>query len=484
MMEISAPELETDQVEPWFSVPYSLNVGEIETAEFADAKLNLPAVNPYLPSNLDLLPKDDEGISLVSDSSNLQIWLDSDVSFGTPRANSRIQLLLSNGLSSLEDAAYAELYRRLVNDSLSTTVYPAYLAGLGYSIGGNETGYTVSLNGYQDKQLNLLATVIEQLLHAELTDERFSTFKRGLIKDLRNAEKDKPYTQTLSALSTLLISSSWSPAALAEALLPLKLGELKTWRQNKLAKMAVIAGLHGNVSTKDAQALENLLKKTLPMAAVKKEKSTVADITEPLLLNMNVDHNDAALLIYVQDKDASFASRAKSGLAGQILRSAYFSSLRTDQQLGYVVSAGVRRLNTRSGNLFLVQSPKAGVKDLEQATLTFMQNYVDSWQDLSNEEFAQQKSGLISRLTESDKNLAQRSQKYWQNLQDENYDFDTNKQIAAAVEQLSKDQMGEFMQDILKRLKGNRILIFSPGKFGQAPNKGRLLEDTLALKKP
>lgn len=484
MMEISAPELETDRVEPWFSVPYSLNVGEIETAEFADAKLNLPAVNPYLPSNLDLLPKDDEGISLVSDSSNLQIWLDSDVSFGTPRANSRIQLLLSNGLSSLEDAAYAELYRRLVNDSLSTTVYPAYLAGLGYSIGGNETGYTVSLNGYQDKQMNLLATVIEQLLHAELTDERFSTFKRGLIKDLRNAAKDKPYTQTLSALSTLLISSSWPPAALADALLPLKLGELKTWRQNKLAKMAVIAGLHGNVSTKDAQALENLLKKTLPMAAVNKEKSTVADITEPLLLNMNVDHNDAALLIYVQDKDASFASRAKSGLAGQILRSAYFSSLRTDQQLGYVVSAGVRRLNTRSGNLFLVQSPKAGVKDLEQTTLTFMQNYVDSWQDLSDEEFAQQKSGLISRLTESDKNLAQRSQKYWQNLQDENYDFDTNEQIAAAVEQLNKDQMGEFMQDILKRLKGNRIIIFSPGKFGQAPNKGRLLEDTLALKKP
>jgi secreted Zn-dependent insulinase-like peptidase len=219
------------------------------------------------------------------------------------------------------------------------------------------------------------------------------------------------------------------------------------------------------------------------MTAIVKKKSSVADITEQLLLNVNVDHNDAALLLYVQDPDNSFASRAKSSLAGQILRSAYFSSLRTDQQLGYVVSAGVRKFNTRSGNLFLVQSPKAGVEDLEQATLTFMQNYIDSWQDLSDAEFAQQKSGLISRLTESDKNLGQRSQKYWQNLNDENYNFDSNEQIAAEVEKIGRAEMGRFMQDILKRLKSRRILIFSPGKFKQVPSEGRLLEDSLAFKK-
>ena len=112
-----------------------------------------------------------------------------------------------------------------------------------------------------------------------------------------------------------------------------------------------------------------------------------------------------------------------------------------------------------------------------------MQNYVDGWQDLSDAEFAQQKSGLISRLTESDKNLGQRSQKYWQNLNDENYNFDSNERIAAEVEKLSKTEMVEFMQDILKRLKSKRVLIFSPGKFQQAPSEGRVLENSLAFKK-
>ena len=482
-MEISAPDLKTDQVEPWFNVPYSLSVGEIETVGFKGASLNLPPANPYLPNNLTLLPEDNETISRVTDRPDLQVWLDTDVTFGTPRANTSILLLTHGGLSSQKDRAYAELYRRLVNDTLSTTVYPAYLAGLGYALGSSEAGFSISLNGYQDKQMQLLDTVIDHLFNAELTQERFATFKTGLIKDWQNSAKDKPYTQTLGALNTLLVSSTWSPAALADTLAPLSLNELKNWRTGKLAKIGVIAGLHGNVSAKDAQTLQDFLQQKLPMAAIAKEKSSVTDITEQLLLNLNVDHNDAALLLYVQDPDDSFASRAKSGLAGQILRSAYFSSLRTDQQLGYVVNAGIRRLNTRSGNLFLVQSPKAGAADLELATLTFMQNYADSWQNLSDAEFAQQKSGLISRLTESDKNLGQRSQKYWQNLNDENYNFDSNEQIAAEVEKLSKAEMGEFMQDILKRLKSKRILIFSPGKFEQTPSEGRVLENSLAFKK-
>ena len=300
-----------------------------------------------------MLPEDNETISRVTDRPDLQVWLDTDVTFGTPRANTSILLLTDGGLSSQKDRAYAELYRRIVNDTLSTTVYPAYLAGLGYALGSSEAGFSISLNGYQDKQMQLLDTVIDHLFNAELTQERFATFKTGLIKDWQNSAKDKPYTQTLGALNTLLVSSTWSPAALADTLAPLSLNELKNWRTGKLAKIGVIAGLHGNVSAKDAQTLEDFLQQKLPMAAIAKEKSSVADITEQLLLNLNVDHNDAALLLYVQDPDDSFASRAKSGLAGQILRSAYFSSLRTDQQLGYVVNAGIRRLNTRSGNLFL-----------------------------------------------------------------------------------------------------------------------------------
>jgi secreted Zn-dependent insulinase-like peptidase len=131
-----------------------------------------------------------------------------------------------------------------------------------------------------------------------------------------------------------------------------------------------------------------------------------------------------------------------------------------------VVSAGIRRMDTQSGNLFLVQSPKADVSYLEQAVITFLRNYVNNWDALSDELFEQQKNGLIARLTEKDKNLAQRSQRYWQSLVEENYNFDSNEQIAAIVAGLTKADMAAFLQDLLQRVQNRRLKIFSAGAQG------------------
>jgi secreted Zn-dependent insulinase-like peptidase len=113
-----------------------------------------------------------------------------------------------------------------------------------------------------------------------------------------------------------------------------------------------------------------------------------------------------------------------------------------------------------------VQSPKADVAYLEQAVITFLRNYVNNWDALSDELFEQQKNGLIARLTEKDKNLAQRSQRYWQSLVEENYNFDSNEQIAAIVAGLTKADMAAFLQDLLQRVQNRRLKIFSAGAQG------------------
>ena len=185
---------------------------------------------------------------------------------------------------------------------------------------------------------------------------------------------------------------------------------------------------------------------------------------------MAVDHNDAALLIYVQDPNDSFASRAKSALAGQLLRSPFFS-LRTDQQLGYVVSAGIRRMDTQSGNLFLVQSPSADVAHIENAVMVFLEQYIAQWDAMPEGAFEQQKAGLITRLTEKDKNLAQRSQRYWRSLSEENFAFDSNRQIADRVSGLSKDDMKVFLEDLYRRVQNQRLLIFSSGAIPEGSSR-------------
>ena len=252
--------------------------------------------------------------------------------------------------------------------------------------------------------------------------------------------------------------------------------------QPALQSVGVIAALHGNVTPADAEQLADFVTDTIKPKAVTRTRAQVAELETSLRLDVAVDHNDSTLLIYVQDSDDSFASRAKSGLAGQLLRSAYFSSLRTDQQLGYVVSAGPRRMEKRGGNIFLVQSPVASALAVETATVEFMQQYIDAWPELSDAEFNQQKSGLINRITESDKNLGDRSQRYWQDIYDDHYTLDSREQIAAQVDRLTKADMLAFFEDLQQRLGQRSVLIYSKGKFADIPTTGELLTTATALK--
>ena len=279
-----------------------------------------------------------------------------------------------------------------------------------------------------------------------------------------------------------MVSSSWPATTLADALEPFTRDDLLQWRSQRLKRVGVIAALHGNVTSADAEQLAEFVTDTIKPQAVARTRAQVAELEKALSLDIAVDHNDSTLLIYVQDSDDSFASRAKSGLAGQLLRSAYFSSLRTEQQLGYVVSAGPRRMEKRGGNIFLVQSPVASALAVEAATAEFMQQYIDAWPALSDAEFNQQKSGLINRLTESDKNLGERTQRYWQDIYDDHYTLDSREQIAAEVGRLTKADMRAFFEDLQQRLEQRSVLIYSKCKFDDIPATGKLLTTATALK--
>ena len=465
LVELAMPDFQSSTVEPWFAVPFAIAQGPVPIEMPDNPPLNLPPANPFLPQNLSLLDPDDAPIALAVDQPGLQLWLDTDVSFTTPRANIVIELAVPDGLVSLRDASMARLFTRLVNDELTQSTYPALLAGLGYNLSRTASGFAIDISGYNDKQADFLAFVIDQLLTAPLINARFDSIKQSLIRDLENAAKDKPYNQTLTALSDTLLATSWPAEAQATLLADLTLDELRAWRSQQFRRLSVRGGLHGNVAIDDANALADLLTTLLPLDQVAHTRPMVRQLTQSAEIDLAVDHDDAALLLYVQDPDDSFSSRAKSALAGQLLRSPFFSSLRTDQQLGYVVSAGMRRMDTQSGNLFLVQSPSVGVAHIENAVIEFLQDYLAQWGAMTEAAFEQQKAGLMTRLLEKDKNLNQRSQRYWQNLAEENDRFDSNQQIAELVDALTKVEMKAFLEGLTERVVNRRLKIFSDGAF-------------------
>lgn len=472
LMEVSGADVSTDRVETYFGVPFKLEVRTppLEAPDRRD--LHLPEANPFLPERLALLDADSEGPALDQNQPALKLWLDRDVEFGTPRANQQFTIGVRKGLSSARDMAMAHIYQRLVTDALNRFTYPAYLAGLSYQLGVDGPGFTLTLSGYSDKQARLLDAVLDAFTGSAIDPGKFELYKAELIREWRNFRNERPYTQTFNALNTLMLSDHYDPAELADKLEHIGPDDLSAWRRTRLDRFTVVGMSHGNMDHTALDEIERHLSGKLPLEDFPLHPEVVTEVDDAWLLEVPVDHDDASLVLYVQDPEASYSYRAKSALAGQLLGQFYFSELRTEQQLGYIVTMTNRTFKDQGGMAFIVQSPVASAARIETATLEFMQKQLPLLAELSEETFAQHKASLIGNLTERDKNLGDRSRRYWADLSAGVTTFDSQARIADLVGDLSKAEMIDYVRGVIERLNSARVLIFSRGRFEEVPTRG------------
>lgn len=482
VMEVAGPDVPAERTERWFGVPYSIVPGPPDRAAVEHAELALPPPNPYLPEELEVLPHEEDPPELSVARPGLTLWTDRDTGFDTPRANLYLSLGVPEGFSSPTDVAMARLYERVVEDALSEAVYPAYLAGLSYRLAVDGYGFEVAVSGYSDKQLELLATVLDALAGAELDPDRVATLRDELLRDWRNYRDERPYTQAVDALGQLLLSSRWPPETLAGALAGVSAEDLAAWRDRRLEKLHVLGLNHGNVPVESAWALASVLQEHLPLGAFRRRAPRVVEVDGARRYPLDIAHDDSVMVLYLQDPDAQVTSRATSALAARLLHQAYFSRLRTEEQLGYVVSVSNRTLRDRGGLAFIVQSPVASAAALEKATRAFLEERIATVADMSAERFASYKRGLVARLTERDKTLHERGRRLWSNLELGITSFDLRERIARAVSGLDKAAMLAYLNRLADRFETQRLLVYSSGRFENAPSQGTTVEDVRAFK--
>jgi len=476
LIELSGPDMETDQVEPYFDVPYRLERPISTTQRTELAGMHLPAPNPFLPEDLNLVSNLTAPPELAVDQPGVRLWLAPDEEFRVPRANQTFTLGLEGGLTTAREVALASIYQRLVTDALNPYAYPAMIAGLSYQIDTSAAGLRITVAGFSDRQSVLLERVLNELMGLEVDPTQFEQTRAELIREWQNFRFEKPYIQAYSALSDTLLDTSFAPETLAAAALDLTAADVEHWRKNRLGRISVVGLSNGNLNGATVREVNRLLAKKLPLAGFELRKPELTLVNEPLLLELDVPHDDAAMVLYVQDAEASYESRAKSALTAQILQQAYFSSLRTDQQLGYVVSMMNQTLRNRGGLLFAIQSPVASPAALERATLDFMTAQIPVVAAMDSETFEHHKAGLISRLTEQPKNLRERTTRYLADLDADVTTFDSQERIAGIVGQLSLDDVVAYLTQTVERLTDARLLVYSMGQFDDAPTNGRRLD--------
>ncbi len=415
-----------------------------------DPALAITEPNPFLPDDLSIV--DIAGTStlrgpenkpeLIVDDNGVRLWFQHDNEFQVPRANFYVYAMTPLFNESLENSLLSSLVISLVNDKLNEYSYPANLAGVFYGVSSRARGFSIRLGGYNDKQQVLLEELLKTLVAADFEEERFEIIKTERIRGWENADIQMPYTRLFQKAQALLVNPYWSEQQRIDAIQQISLEDVIAFIPRMLENLNLQALYHGNVEESDALALLELVQQYLSVTpeVVDPPYGTVLKLIpgQRVVQEVSVDHDDSAIVIYLQGPDDTLMTRATISLLGTILRTPFFETLRTEQQLGYVVNAGSMPILKTNGLAMTIESPVADPLMLETEINAFLADYETVLAAMPESMFADIKAGMLNNMRQEPQSLGGLSGRFWSDILIEEYEEDSTLKMADAIEAVEK----------------------------------------------
>jgi secreted Zn-dependent insulinase-like peptidase len=221
---------------------------------------------------------------------------------------------------------------------------------------------------------------------------------------------------------------------------------------------------HGNRRADEALAMAQTVNRVLRHNAEVAEPASIDVVQlnpqETLVQTLELEHDDSAVTLYLQGEDTQPGTRAAYMLLGEMLSAPFYTELRTEQQLGYVVFASAMPLLNVPGLALVVQSPVADPLTLAQKMEQFLRDSTPLFSQLDATALDAVKASTLSRLLQKETSLSQRSGRYWQELDRGELGFNSREKLAAAIESLSVADLQREFGNINQR----RLLVRSFGK--------------------
>ena len=457
----------TIETEKWYGTEYSnqdiptafldsLRKAEKASASGRNKDLYLPHKNEFIPSRLDVEKKTVEKPAkepkLIRHESNVRLWYKKDDQFWVPKAN--VQMCLRNPLyaSNLQSFVLSATSQALVDDALVEYAYDAEIAGLMYILQDTTSGLNVAVSGYNDKMGVLLEKVLSTWRNFDFKQDRFEIIKERMQRNFRNVEYAAPYQQISMVTRYLGAEKGYLYDQLIPELDKITLDDVRAFHSLVASQFHIEMLVQGNVDHEDALKLSDMVSSVLRPRPIPESQWPIRrSISLPpnshyvyerkLKDEKNVNHCIEYMLQVGHNADRE--SRARLLLFAQMTEEPAFDTLRTKEQLGYIVFSGVGTHVTTDLYHVLIQSER-DCAYLERRIDAFLAGFKDELANMTDEKFEGHKRSIINKRLEKLKNLNQECQRFWSHISSEFLHFDAVDDDVARLRKLKKQDIVEF----------------------------------------
>jgi insulysin len=447
---LQSRSVKTDRTEHYYGAEYSLK--EVDGSAFRHLTdppkaegIAYPEKNPFVPDDLKLI---EVTAVAVRDDSTAKVWYQFDTRFRQPKVYIRLRIETPRIYDTPADMARSLLYEGAVHESLNELVYPIQEAGLDYHLSVGKKGVDLMVGGYSERISDLLRLVAGHLVRFDIDKQKFKDIKEATIRGFENRKLEQAYRRAIYFNRLIWITRQYDEGQILEALRGITLDDLERYARDLYNQNFITGVVYGNV-TKDQVFDEVHILQTaigglpLPEADRYQEHVEVLKPSDAVLYSGKIEDNNNAVFFRLQFGEMDFPERAKAALVGSIIRSDFYTQMRTNQQLGYLVWSFDNRVEKRLFVDMIIQSAEYGPFELKKRMEAWIRGAPAMFDSLSDEEFERYRQGEIVSLEKEGDSMGAVSGELFDYAVEEKGDFLFKKKLVEAVRNLKKEDVVE-----------------------------------------
>ncbi|KAJ2638098.1 metalloprotease, partial [Coemansia sp. RSA 1694] len=461
---LAARELDVDfdLTEKYYGVSYRVDAIPDELmrdlrGELLFDELSLPEPNLFIPDNLEVKGQKTSADptaepTLLKLAEGLELWFKQDDRFFLPRGEVRINIENPRVYESPLSSILSQLFVLVLKDSLSEITYDAQVAGLWFDIHESVDGFSISVDGFNDKLPQLLRILLTTIKNYKVDDTQFEVYSREVRKKLDNVRHAEPYNHVQTNTHYLNYATVWRYSDKLSAFPLVSKQRLQKFIGSLFEQTRVLMIVMGNFVEQDALDMADTVIKVLgsmPLPDYARQWSRVllhnpgsyvhhATMPEDGNVNSSID---VSIYSGLTQNDWE---RVVLDLTSIIIQEPFFDQLRTKEQLGYITYSSDRKYNDGYMTLRLLVQSEANPAYISQRINHFVRGFRKRLVDMTQEEFERYVNSLKVRREEKLKNLYGETSRYWTHVCSGYYLFDKIDRDIANLATIGKDDVVAF----------------------------------------
>ncbi|OUM68252.1 hypothetical protein PIROE2DRAFT_39354 [Piromyces sp. E2] len=431
-------ELDNVLVDKWYGTEYSIkNIPSDILKNFknlkTNKKLHLPEKNKFIPEKINIkyeIPnKNSNSIpELIKNNDILRIFYKKDDQFNNPKTNITISFISPQIDVTPLNHLMTIIYVGLLEESLSEMAYYASLAGIYYNL---TNGLTLSISGYNNHMLFYLEKFFSTMISLKFSDKEFYNLKDQLKVAYQNAKYSNSTQHAHSYLSYLLSDNTYLTEDLLKEIDDITPEHIMNFYPHIFSHLFIEGFIHGSLSKSESKVIISTIEKIFNPKALSLSKRTqnrCIKLPEGKnyiykRLHSDSDNPNSAVQYYIEISERTTVDkRAMISLIVNLLDEPCFNYLRTQEQLGYIVTSGRWNMSVTSGIYILVQSER-NCFEIESYIEKFLYEFRDIIANMNESEFKHNIKLTLEMFQDKHKTLEDEHSWIWNLISSGFYEF-------------------------------------------------------------